>query len=93
MNSQTTSRSARLLYPIPSTCAKGFLLNLFGRVAYHHNEVPCFEGCHRRIVETAQSLVADYSYHAFSIDLAGRTADLFLGDGPLPHLETFIARQ
>jgi hypothetical protein len=45
------------------------LLNLLGGLAYDDDLVSRLECGHGGVVETAQSLVADYRYHPFSLDL------------------------
>ncbi len=83
--------SARLLDPIPTACANGLLLDFLGRLANDDDLVSSLECRHGRIVETAKSLVADYRYHPFSVDLTGRVTDLVLGHRSLAYFETFIA--
>ena len=75
------------------TWTSALLLDLFGSLAYDDDLVSRFERGHGGVVETAQRLVADHCYHPFCLDLTRRAADLVLGHGPFPHLETFLAGQ
>jgi hypothetical protein len=63
------SLSALLLRAIPSTGADGLLLNLLRGLPNDDDLISCLECGHGGVVEAAQSLVADYRNHPFSLNL------------------------